>query len=160
MPKKQKPAKAQSVEQDIAVLTEDLKRVQADFINYKRRAEEDQARIMELAKTEVIKQVLPILDNIERAIAQVPKNLENDAWAQGVAQVAKQAQETLNALGVKKINANGQEFNPELHEAVAVEEADPAAAGEREVVAEEMQAGYKIGDEVIRPSMVKVRKEK
>lgn len=140
--------------QDLASLTADLQRVQADFVNYRRRQDDERAQLVDFAKQEVVKKLLPIFDNIERALAHVPKELKDSAWAQGVAQVAKQAELVLADLGVEKIKTTGEAFNPHLHEAISAE-----GEGEDEVVTEEMQAGYKIGNEVIRPSMVKVRKE-
>jgi molecular chaperone GrpE len=146
----------QKLEDQVQELTRDLKRVQADFVNFRRRSEEEQTEIMKVAKKEVVAQLLPIFDNIERALGHVPKQLSKDAWAQGVARVAKQAEQALAELGIEKIKAKGQEFDHNLHEAVGMENGD----GEREVVSEELQTGYRHGDEVIRPAMVKVRKEK
>ena len=139
---------------DFEELTNDLKRVQADFINYQRRTEEEKAQIMEIAKQTVIAELLPILDDINRALSHVPKELKDNPWAQGVAQVAKQTESTLQTFGVEPIKAKGEEFNPEVHEAVSFDEGD----GEHEVVLEELRKGYKLGDKIIRPSMVKVGK--
>ena len=144
------------LEQEVENLTTDLQRTQADFINYKRRAEEEQAQVMELAKETVIGQLLPLLDDIERALGHVPKELAKNAWAQGVVKVARQVEKFLMDLGVQAIKAEGEEFNPELHEAVGYEDGN----GEHEVVIEELRTGYKMGDRVIRPSMVKVGKAK
>lgn len=146
-------SKKTKVEKDLAELTADLQRVQADFVNYKRRQEQERAQIIEIAKHEVLKQLLPIFDNIDRALAHIPKDLKDNEWARGVAQVAKQAEDVLAAIGAEKIKAKGQAFDPELHEAVSAE-----GEGEQEMVAEELQTGYKVGDYVIRPSMVKVRR--
>ena len=140
--------------QDLNSLTADLQRVQADFVNYRRRQDEERGQLVDFAKQEVVKKLLPIFDNIERALAHIPKELKDNAWAQGVGQVAKQAEVVLADLGVEKIKTVGEAFNPHLHEAISAE-----GEGEHEVVTEEMQPGYKIGNDVIRPSMVKVRKE-
>lgn len=151
MPKKQRQTK---VEKDLEELTGDLKRVQADFVNYQRRTEEEKAQIMEIAKETIIAELLPVLDDINRALAHVPKELANNTWAQGVAQIAKQTESALHTFGVEPIRAKGEEFNPQVHEAVSFDEGD----GEHEIVLEEMRTGYKLGDKVIRPSMVKVGK--
>lgn len=137
-------------------LTADLQRLQAEFQNYKRREQEAKGALMELAKREVILQLLPVLDNIDRALGHRPPELADNAWANGVEQVAKQTGEQLKKLGVEKIPAAGQPFDHNLHEAIGFEDGD----GDQEVVIEEVQPGYKIGDSVIRHSMVRVGKEK
>lgn len=135
-------------------LTADLQRVQADFMNYKRReAENDEFRRMQ-AKAEVIKELLPFIDNIDRALSHAPAELSDHDFVKGVAGVAKQLQEFLHKLGVTKIATVGEEFNPEFMDAVAMEEGD----GDKELVTEELQSGYILGDAVIRHAMVKVRK--
>lgn len=159
MPKYQKLNKASKkddkFQQDINVLTADLQRVQADFVNFKRRSEEEKAGIMSMAKENVILHILPLIDNIERALAHQPEELKNNEWAKGVEQVAKQVETTLKELDVVKIETVGQPFDPELHEAVGYEDGE----GE-EIVAEELQPGYMLGDRVIRHAIVKVKKEK
>lgn len=137
---------------EVAELEADIKRIQADFINFKRRADEERGQIMDYAKKDVILQLLPLVDDISRAIGHLPEDLKDHSWAKGVVKVAKQVNGFLGELGVERIEAEGAEFNPELHEAVNFEDGD----GTHEVVAEELQAGYKIGDHVIRPAMVKV----
>lgn len=163
MGKKQQPDKPvrktrnKSAKKDRAAeLEEDIKRIQADFVNFKRRAEAERGQLMDYAKQDVILQLLPLIDDISRAIGHLPEDLKDHSWAMGVVKIAKQVDDFLDSLGVERIAAQGQEFNPELHEAVNFEDGD----GEHEVVAEELQAGYKIGDHVIRPAMVKVKKEK
>ena len=106
---------------------------------------------MELAKQDVILQLLPLIDNIDRALAHVPEDLKTNPWAQGVAGVAKQADDTFSNIGVSKIQTVDQPFDHNTMEAIAAE-----GDGEQEVVSEEMQAGYKLGEKVIRPAMVKV----
>jgi molecular chaperone GrpE len=132
-------------------LTADLQRVQADFVNFRRRSEEQSAEFMNLAKQDVILQLLPVLDNIDRALGHLPEELKDNPWAKGVETVAKQAQDTLKNLGIEKIEAVGQSFDHNFHEAIAVE-----GDGNEEVVIEELQPGYKLGEKVIRHSIVKV----
>lgn len=133
-------------------LTADLQRLQAEFINYKRREGEAKGEVMDMAKRHVIMDVLPLLDNIDRALAHRPEELKDNAWAGGVQQVAKQASDTLARLGVTRVESLGQPFDHNLHEAIGVEEGE----GEQEVVIEELQPGYKMGERVIRHAMVKV----
>jgi molecular chaperone GrpE len=151
--KKSKPE--DKLQSRIDELTGDLQRLQAEFINYKRREAEAKAEILNLAKRDVIMQLLPLLDNLDRALAHRPAELKDNAWATGVEQVAKQSQDTLAKLGVIKIESVGQPFDHDLHEAIGYEDGE----GE-EVVTEEMQPGYKMGDQVIRHAIVKVGKVK
>lgn len=137
--------------QQIGELTAHLQRLQAEFDNYRRRVADQQASIMDLAKQDVVLQFLPLIDNVDRALAHVPEDLKDNAWAKGVAGVAKQAVETFASVGVTKIPTVGEAFDHNTMEAVAAE-----GEGSKEVVSEELQAGYKLGEKVIRPAMVKV----
>ena len=136
-------------------LTQDLQRVQAEFINYKRRSAEEKQELLNFAKQQVVQEILPLLDNIDRALAHLPAELDSNPWAQGVTQVAKQATATLEQLGVTKIPALGQPFDPHLHDAISYEE-----GSDEQTVIEELQPGYKLGDRVIRHSVVRVGKFK
>ncbi len=147
-----KPTKATQ----LTTLTADLQRLQADFVNYKRRVEDERGQLMDYAKQEVVKQLLPLIDNLERALAHMPKELAANDWAKGVSQVTKQIEAQLEQLGITRIATTGQEFDPNLHEAVQMEDGD----GDREVISDELQAGYQLGDQVIRHATVKVKKEK
>lgn len=157
---KDKPAKVDKklnkLESQISELTADLQRVQADFVNFRRRSDEEKSGIMEMAKENVVLQILPLVDNIERALNHRPPELKDNEWANGISQVAKQVEATLKELDVRKIISVGQPFDPRIHEAVGYEDGE----GENEIVAEELQAGYTLGERVIRHAMVKVRKEK
>lgn len=135
-------------------LVEALQRLQADFANYKRRAEEERVSLANFSKQQVIVQLLPVLDNISRALQHVPKKLASDEWAKGVAQVGKQLEGELRQLGVAKIATEGEEFDPHFHEAVSVD----GDNGKYEVITDEVQAGYRLNDEVIRHAMVRVKR--
>ncbi len=161
MTKKQhdnKPEEIQVLEQQIAELTEALQRERADAMNVRRRAEEDRVKLGSYYKAQVVKELLPVLDNFERALKHVPSAQgEGEArqlqdWMSGVEKVVQQLAGALNKLGVERIKTVGEPFNPHLHEAVSVEPGD----GD-EVVSEELQAGYVLGDEVIRHAMVRVK---
>ncbi len=143
------------LEQEIGELTADLQRIQADFANYKRRGEEDIARNRMRGKKQMVLALLPVIDNLERALSHQPKELKKNEWAQGIYNVGTQLSKSLGELGVYRIDTKNQEFNPEFMEAVSVE-----GEGHKEIVAEELQAGYIMNEEVIRPSMVKVRRSK
>lgn len=142
------------LEQEIGELTADLQRIQADFVNYKRRSEEDITRARMSGKSNVIMALLPVLDNLERALSHQPKELKNDDWAKGVKKISEQLIKSLSDLGVYKIDTKDQEFNPDFMDAVSVE-----GEGDKEIVAEELQAGYIMNEEVIRPAMVKVERK-
>ncbi len=133
-------------------LEQDLKRVQAEFQNYKRRVESERAEYLALGRSEAVMLLLPLLDNIHRALAYLPDDLSGHAWAGGVQQVGKQADDVLAKMGVEKIPTVGQPFDPNLHEAVVMEEGE----GDHEVVVEELQPGYRLGERVLRHAMVKV----
>lgn len=137
-------------------LTADLQRMRADFENYRKQVDNDKVRLSELTKAATIMKLLPIIDTIERAAEHMPEDLADNKWAQGVAGLVKNLEKALGELQLSRIQAApGTAFDPNLHEAVMMDEAD----GEHEVVAEELRAGYKLGDQVIRPSMVKVTRE-
>lgn len=147
--------KMQDLEQQIAELTQDLQRVQADFVNYRRRVEDERHQLASNSKAATIVKLLPLVDTIERAIAHLPQDLAQNPWAQGVVSLQKTLQKSLAELGVVRIEALGRPFNPDLHEAISMEDGD----GEQEVVVEELRAGYKLGEAVMRPSMVKVGRQ-
>ena len=151
--KKQSPKN--SLAKDLDELTSVLQRTQADFENYRRRADEQKAEIFDFAKAEVVKELLPLLDDIERALGHLPKELEKNEWAKGVVGVSKRVQDSLKKMGIERIKTIGEEFDPLLHEAVSAE-----GEGENEIVSEELQAGYKMGEDVLRPAMVKVKRVK
>jgi molecular chaperone GrpE len=149
-----KSKKQQELEQQVGELTMDLQRVRADFENYRKRVEQEKEMARASGKVGAIMKLIPVIDNIERAISHLPENLKEDSWAQGVSGLVKNLEKSLTELGVSRIDASdGVAFDPDLHEAVQFDE---DAEGDKEVIAEELQTGYKLGDAVMRPSMVKV----
>lgn len=153
MPKKLTLAELQ---QQVAELTDALQRERADAVNLRRRHDEQMAAVKDLVKISVVEELLPVIDNFERSLQHVSKDMENNDFVKGVQGVVKQFEQTLKSLGIQKIKTVGEAFNPALHEAVGMEDGD----GDHEVVVEEMQPGYMLGDQVIRHAMVKVKKEK
>jgi molecular chaperone GrpE len=139
-------------EQQIAELTDALKRERADALNLRRRHEEEMASLRTRLKANVVADLLPVIDNFERSLKHVPEDLQNNDYVKGVQGVVKQFEKTLADMGVERIKTVGEPFNPVLHEAISMEEGD----GDTEVVSEELQAGYKIGNDVIRHAMVRV----
>ena len=151
-----KNKKQQELEEQVSELTADLQRLRADFENYRKRVEVEKSQAKESGKTAIILKLLPVIDNIERATAHLPEDLGDNAWAQGVVKLAKNLEQSLASLDIQRINAKpGAPFDPELHEAIQMEDGE----GGRELITEELQAGYKLNGAVIRPSMVKVKPE-
>jgi molecular chaperone GrpE len=144
------------LEQKIAELTDALQRERADATNLKRRTEEERAKMAGFYKAMTIQELLPALDNLERAMKHTPKDLKDHDYVKGVKSVLKQFEQCFAQLGVKRIKTVGEVFDPRLHEAIHMEDGE----GTVEVVCEELQPGYRIGDDVIRHAMVKVRMEK
>jgi molecular chaperone GrpE len=124
-------------------------------MNIRRRHEEELANLRDRIKANVISELLPVIDNFERALKHVPKDLEDNAYIKGVGGVVKQFEKTLADLGVERIKTVGQPFDPQLHEAVSMEEGD----GSEEIVNEELQSGYRLGNDVIRHAMVRVGRQ-
>jgi molecular chaperone GrpE len=158
-----KPAKKSSsagpddqlLQQQVVDLTDALQRERADAMNIRRRHDEQIAGLKDMVKAGVVRDLVPVIDNFERALKHVPPELEQNDYIKGVQGIVTQFEKTLADIGVERIKTVGQAFDPRYHEAVSMEEGD----GTHEVVSEELQAGYKLGDEVIRHAMVKVRME-
>lgn len=144
------------LKQQVADLTAALQRERADSVNLRRRTEEERAQLANFYKSMVVRELLPAIDNLERALMHIPKDLKGHDYVKGVQSVVKQFEQCFKQLGVERIKTVGEPFDPRLHEAVSVED----AGGQVEVVCEELQPGYKIGDEIIRHAMVKVKMEK
>ncbi|MBI1857483.1 nucleotide exchange factor GrpE [Candidatus Saccharibacteria bacterium] len=136
-------------------LTEALKRERADADNIRRRHDEQIGNLKSSVKVSVIRDLLPVIDNFERALKHVPQELANDEYIKGVQGVVKQFEDTLANMGVERIKTVGQVFDPRLHEAMSMEDGD----GTIEVVCEELQSGFCLGNQIIRHAMVKVKME-
>ena len=130
--------------QKLAELTADLQRTRADFENYRKQMDAQKAQAASFAKYETVRKILPLLDDIDRAIAATPE----------LKPLEKNLEKTLTELKLQKIDsATGADFNPDLHDAIMMEESE----GEKEVVSETLRAGYIYEGNVIRPAMVKVK---
>ena len=144
-----------NLQQQIGELTEALQRERADADNIRRRHDEQIGGLKDMVKANVIHELLPVIDNFDRALKHVPKDLINNDYVKGVQGVVKQFEKTLSDMGVERIKTVGEVFDPHLHEAIHMEDGD----GHIEVVCEELQPGYNLGNEVIRHAMVKVKME-
>lgn len=157
MPKeKLQKIKKKDTQKELAELKDLLKRVQADFENFRKRSQREKEEFAHFANTDLILKILPVLDNFKLALEHLPKDLEKNEWVHGIWHIEKQLQQVLNDEGVQEITTLGQEFDPYLHEAVEeVESKLPAGT-----VIEEILAGYTLKDKVIRHAKVKVSKGK
>lgn len=142
----------QKMQQQIGELTEALQRERADAVNLRRRHNEDMSSLKSRVRANVVRELLPVVDNFERALKHVPADLEGNDYIKGVQGVVKQFEKTLDDIGVERIRTVGEDFDPRYHEAISMEEGD----GTQEVVSEELQSGYRIGEDVIRHAMVRV----
>ncbi|KPK47764.1 MAG: hypothetical protein AMJ77_02120 [Dehalococcoidia bacterium SM23_28_2] len=129
-------------------------RAEADFVNYKRRVKQERDEARRLANAALIINILPVLDDLERALASLNIQLAGLTWFDGVRLIYRKLQLVLENAGVSQIEAEGQPFDPRFHEAVMYGE------GEEGKVVAEVQRGYKLGDRVLRPAMVVVGKGK
>ncbi len=125
-------------------------RSQADFANYKQRSEQEKRETIEFANSALISSLLPVIDDLDRAMASVPARLEKSSWTEGLRLIYNKFKTILQSQGLTEIDARGEPFDPRLHEAVMQQE------GEEGVVVDETQKGYKFRDRVIRPSLVVV----
>lgn len=132
---------------------EKYKRLLAEFENARTRNEKESKKMYDIGAKEVLEKLLPVVDNFERAIIMIPEEDKDRSFEQGVDMIYKQLMSTLEGIGVAAMNAEGKEFNPDLHNAVI--HVEDENLGEN-IVAEEMQKGYMYKDQVLRHSMVKV----
>lgn len=152
--KAKKPKKQIELENQVGELTQDLQRTRADFENFRKRADTEKTVARTAGQAGAIIKLLPVIDNIERAILYTPEDIKDHDWVKGVGGLAKNLEKSLSDLGLKRIDAKpGTAFNPDIHEAVQFDE---EAEGEHEVIAEELQAGYVLDGRPIRHAMVKV----
>lgn len=161
---KELESKISELEKEIDVLSKQLqeekdrsekylagwKRAEADFNNYKKRSEQEKSEIGHSTTCNVLCNILPVLDDFERALTSLPSNSAETNWAEGVKLIYKKLRSILESMGVEEVCAAGQPFDPSLHEAVAHME------GEEGAVINEVQKGYKIKDRLLRPAKVVV----
>ncbi len=130
-----------------------LRRTQADFMNYKRRAAQEQAQERIVAQSDVIEQLLPLLDDLGRALVSIPPELSNHPWVQGILLIARRLIGTLEQMGVRQIGQPGERFDPHWHEAVMTAPQPDTSSG---VIVDVVRPGYIIGERIIRPAQVVV----
>ena len=145
--------KEEAFKEQIEQLEDRVKRQMAEFENFRKRTEREKQAMFETGAKSVIEKILPIVDNFERGLATVPEESKEDPFVDGMNRVYKQLLTELDNIGVKPIEAVGQEFDPNLHNAVMQVASDEYESG---VVAQELQKGYTYRDSVVRHSMVAV----
>ncbi len=140
-------------DEQIEELNDRVKRQMAEFDNYRKRTEKEKSQMFETGAKSVIEKILPVVDSFERGLESVPEDEQDAAFVDGMNKVYRQMMSVLDEIGVEPIEAEGKEFDPNLHNAVM--HVDDEELGEN-VVAQELQKGYKYRDSVVRHSMVKV----
>ncbi len=152
--KKAKPDKKQdALKEKVGELEDRVIRQMAEFENFRKRTEKEKSQMFETGAKSVIEKMLPVVDNFERGLAAIPEEEKGSPFAEGMNMIYKQLMTELESLDVKVIQAVGQEFNPDLHNAVMQMESDEYESG---IIAQEMQKGYTYRDTVVRYSMVAV----
>ena len=140
-------------DEKIEELTDRLTRQMAEFDNFRKRTEKEKSQMYEIGAKDIIEKILPVVDNFERGIAAVPEEEKSNPFAEGMEKIYKQLMTTLEEIGVKPIEAVGQEFDPDFHNAVM--HVEDEEVGEN-IITEEFQKGYLYRASVVRHSMVKV----
>lgn len=152
--KKAKADKKQdALKEKIEELEDKVKRQMAEFDNFRKRTDKEKAAMFETGAKSVVEKILPVVDNFERGLAALSEEEQKEPFAEGMLMIYKQLMTELDGLGVKPIEAVGQEFNPDLHNAVMQVESDEYEEG---IIAQELQKGYLYRDSVVRHSMVAV----
>ncbi len=152
--KKNKADKKQdALKEKIAELEDRVKRQMAEFDNFRKRTDKEKTAMYEIGAKSVIEKILPVVDNFERGLASVPEEEKGNGFADGMQMIYKQLMTELENIGVKPIEAIGQEFDPDYHNAVMQVESEEYETG---IVAQELQKGYTYRDSVVRHSMVAV----
>lgn len=145
----------ESLSEENLELKNQLLRLQADFSNYKRRIEKDKAGYLQLGTCKLANDLFPVIDNLERALANIEEYYKDDEVFKGITLIDDQLIEVLKKHDIVEIKAKGEKFDPNYHHAVAVVETDEV---EPDTVVDVLQKGYKINETVLRPSMVRVSK--
>lgn len=151
--KKEEKEKKDKKDEEIADLKDRVTRQMAEFENFRKRTEKEKSQMFEVGVRTMVEKILPVVDNFERGLAQVPEDKKNDSFVEGMNMIYKQMMTAFDEIGVKPIEAVGKEFDPNLHNAVM--HVDDDTLPENSIV-EEFQKGYIYHDQVVRHSMVKV----
>jgi len=141
------------LEQQVQVNLEGWQRSRAEFTNYKRRTTQELADARERGAIEALADILPILDDFERAFANIPEDLTDHPWLSGTSLILKNLQKVLDKYQVEILDPVGEEFDPNFHEAIGTEDSDEYESG---IVTTTLQKGYRSGERILRPALVRV----
>lgn len=150
-----KPLKKSTKPDRAKELEEMLKRVQADFINYKKRTEAEKDGMIKFAFANSLTKIIPVVDNFNRAFAHLPAEMEGNEWVLGIKQIEKQLEDILEQVGLKKIETKDVIFDPAKHEAISFQENKKLEDGK---ILQELEIGYELDGKIIRPAKVIVVK--
>lgn len=145
--------KLSEVEAQAAEYLDGWQRSRAEFANARKRLERDRIEARNRASAEYVSKILPILDDFERALENAPEDIEANSWFEGLLLVNRKLTLLLEEMRVEKIEALGQPFDPNYHEALSLKDVDGVESG---IVVEELQTGFRLGDRIIRPALVNV----
>ncbi len=140
-------------EAEIAACLDQLRRERADFLNYKHRVDRDRAKDRERERLELLRQLVPAMDDLDRAMDHTPPELVGHPWAQGISLARERFLEALRQVGVERVGNAGERFDPSVHEAVMYQE-QPGATDQH--VNSVLRPGYRLGQQVLRPAQVVV----
>lgn len=156
MNEKKGPKKKNSseLEQELGELTQLLKRVQADFENYRKRSQREREDFAKYLNSDLLLRIIPVVDNFRLAFNHIPENLQSDEWVHGIFHIRKQLEQVFTEEGLIEVGAVGEKFNPAIHEAIEEVESK-APEGE---ITEVVLSGYKMGDKIVRSAKVRVSK--
>ncbi len=155
MKKDKADKKERSIEKELEEMRALLQRTQADFVNHRRRVEEDKATFVKFACNDLVGQLLPVLDNFALAARHVPEGIQKDNWVTGIQAIEKQLEQILQANGLEKLETTKTQFDPSLHEAVGTMSDNKHK--DNEIIREEL-AGYTLNGKLLRPAKVIVNK--
>ena len=147
---------AANVDARVEELTNDLKRMTADFANYRKRNEAERADFAKFAKADLIARLLDVLDGYDRALATIPEDLKGSSWVEGMWLIERKLRQILESEGLEPVESLGKPFDPYIHEAIAHVPSDRPEG----TVIDEHQKAYRLHDRVIRPALVTVAKKK
>jgi molecular chaperone GrpE len=145
-------AELEQFKADAAEMLDRLQRSQAEFANFRRRIDQERELMRVRATEDLIRKLLPVADDFDRALRSVPDDIAGNRWIEGIRLVERKLWHVLEGQGISVMESVGQPFDPALHEAVMVDE----GAGVADTVVEEFQRGYLVNETVLRPAMVKV----
>lgn len=148
-------AELASVRAQAAEYMDGWQRARAEFVNYRKRVEREREDIFQHATIAVLKQLLPVVDDFDRAMSNVPAELENNTWVQGVLMVGQKCHSLLDNHHLRVVDPLGEAFDPNLHEAIGTDDASEVESGHITAV---LQKGYVYGEQVVRPALVRVAK--